>query len=495
MYSFLQRLGRSLMLPVAVLPAAALLMGIGYAVDPSGWGTNNPIAGFFVSSGNAIFGNLALLFAIGVALGMAKSRDGAVALAAVVGFMVVTTLLKPENVANLLHVKVEKVDPGFKTLGNNVLLGMIIGLISAWAFNKFHKTELPAVLSFFSGRRLVPIVVSAISLIVALIFLFIWPTLNGVLVGFGKWMIGLGAVGAGLFGFFNRLLIPTGLHHALNTVFWFDVAGINDIPKFNTKDAVKGVTGMYQAGFFPVMMFGIPGAALAMYHSAKTARKKAVSGIFLAGAFTAILTGVTEPVEFIFMFTAPALYFVHAVLTGLSMFIAATFHWTAGFGFSAGLIDFFLSFNNPNANQPYMLLVMGIIYFILYYIIFRAVIKWLDIKTPGRESDEEIVAMAAEDARSNTIEEGTVTDKTAPAGKYDALAQSVIAGVGGKENIETVTNCATRLRFELKDNALVDEAMIKRAGATGVMKVGRKNAQVIIGTHVQQVADVVDKYL
>lgn len=499
MYSFLQRLGRSLMLPVAVLPAAALLLGIGYAVDPTGWGANNQIAGFLISAGNAIFNNLALLFAIGVALGMSKSRDGAVALAAVVGFMVVTTLLKPENVANLLNVKLEHVDAGFKTLGNNVLIGIIIGLISAWAFNKFHTTELPAVLSFFSGRRLVPIIVSAISLLVALIFLLIWPTLNGGLVAFGKWMIDLGAVGAGLFGFFNRLLIPTGLHHALNTVFWFDVAGINDIPKFNTKDAVKGVTGMYQAGFFPVMMFGIPGAALAMYHSAKTARKKAVAGIFLAGAFTAILTGVTEPIEFLFMFTAPALYLVHAVLTGISMFIAATFHWTAGFGFSAGLIDFILSFQNPNANKPYMLLVMGLIYFVLYYVIFRAVIKWLDIKTPGRESDEDIAKMVEEKERNEAFEDEsanqTVSTQTTSSGKYDALVQSVIAGVGGKDNIETVTNCATRLRFELKDNSIVDEALIKRAGAAGVMKVGRKNAQVIIGTHVQQVADVVDEYL
>ncbi|MGK0553790.1 N-acetylglucosamine-specific PTS transporter subunit IIBC [Macrococcus capreoli] len=487
MYSFLQRLGRSLMLPVAVLPAAALLLGIGYAIDPTGWGVNNQIAGFLIASGNAIFGNLALLFAIGVALGMAKSRDGAVALAAVVGFMVVTTLLKPESVSNLMHIKLDKVDAGFKTLGNNVLIGIIIGLVAAWAFNKFHQTELPAVLSFFSGRRLVPIVVSGISLFIALIFLFIWPTLNGALVAFGKWMIGLGAVGAGLFGFFNRLLIPTGLHHALNTVFWFDVAGINDIPKFNTKDAVKGVTGMYQAGFFPVMMFGIPGAALAMYHSAKTKRKKAVAGIFLAGAFTAILTGVTEPVEFLFMFTAPLLYFVHAVLTGISMFIAANFHWTAGFGFSAGLIDFVLSFRNPNANQPYMLLVLGLVYFILYYIIFRFVIKWLDIKTPGRESDSEIDKMQ--------VSQHVNTQQTETEGKYDQLAQLVIAGIGGKDNIETVTHCATRLRFELKDNQRVDEAQIKQAGAAGVMKVGRKNAQVIIGTHVQQVADAVDRYL
>jgi len=488
MYSFLQRLGRSLMLPVAVLPAAALMMGIGYWIDPSGWGENNQTAMFFIGAGNAIFKNLALLFAIGVALGMSKSRDGAVALAAVVGFVVVTFLLKPENVANLLHIDKKDVDPGYDTVGNNVLIGIIIGLISAWAFNKFHKTELPAFLAFFSGRRLVPIIVAFIALFISLLLLLIWPTIYGALVSFGKSMVGLGAVGAGLFGFFNRLLIPTGLHHALNAVFWFDTAGINDIGKFQSREAVKGVTGMYQAGFFPVMMFGIPGAALAMYHSAKTNRKKAVSGIFLAGGITAILTGVTEPVEFVFMFIAPVLYFIHALLTGLSLFIAASMHWTAGFGFSAGLIDYFLSLKNPNANEPLMLLVLGAVYFVLYYFIFRFVIKWLDIKTPGRESDEEIEAMnREEEIRNNDLPNTTH--------KYNHLAEEIIYGVGGKENIETVTNCATRLRFELKDNTLVDEARIKKAGATGVMIVGRKNAQVIIGTHVQQVADVVDEKL
>ncbi|MCG7419743.1 N-acetylglucosamine-specific PTS transporter subunit IIBC [Macrococcus epidermidis] len=497
MYSFLQRLGRSLMLPVAVLPAAALLMGIGYWIDPVKWGADNQIAAFLIKSGAAILDNLAILFAIGVALGMSKSRDGAVALAAVVGFLVVNTVLEPASVSNILHVDPKEVPPGFDRI-NNVFVGILIGLISAWTFNKFHKTELPAAFAFFSGRRLVPILVSVFAMVLSVILLFAWPTLYGILIGFGKWMTGLGAVGAGLYGFFNRLLIPTGLHHALNLVFWTDVAGINDIPKFKSKDAIKGVTGMYQAGFFPVMMFGVPGAALAMYHSAKTERKKAVSGIFLAGAVAAFLTGVTEPVEFVFMFIAPALFVVHAILTGLSMFIAASMHWTAGFGFSAGFIDYILSLKNPNANQPLMLLVLGIIYFVLYYIIFRAVIKWLDIKTPGRESDEEIAKMVAEQKRNDAFENnGTSTEPVNKyqSGKYDTLAQSVILGVGGKENIESVTNCATRLRFELKDNSIVDEHLIKRAGAAGVMKVGRKNAQVIIGTHVQQVADVVDEYL
>lgn len=495
MYSFLQRLGRSLMLPVAVLPAAALLLGIGYWIDPTGWGANNPIAGFLIKSGGAILDNLGLLFAIGVALGMSKSRDGAVALAAVVGFLVVTTVLSQASVANLLHIKPEKVDMSFGKI-NNVFIGLLVGFISSWTFNKFHQTELPTAFAFFSGRRLVPILTSVFAMILSVILLFVWPFFFGLLVSFGEWMIGLGAVGAGLFGFFNRLLIPTGLHHALNAVFWFDVAGINDIGKFQSKDAVKGVTGMYQAGFFPVMMFGIPGAALAMYHSAKTERKKAVAGIFLAGAVAAFVTGVTEPVEFLFLFIAPSLYLIHALLTGISMFIAASMHWTAGFGFSAGAIDFLLSTKNPNANNPFMLLVLGLVYFVLYYVIFRAIIKLQDIKTPGRESDEDIAKMIAqEDADMGHTSSENVVVSTSQPGKYDKLAQSVISGVGGKENIESVTNCATRLRFELKDNSIVDENLIKRAGAAGVMKVGRKNAQVIIGTHVQQVADVVDEYL
>lgn len=495
MYSFLQRLGRSLMLPVAVLPAAALLLGIGYWIDPSGWGANNAAAGFLIKSGGAILDNLGLLFAIGVALGMSKSRDGAVALAAVVGFLVVTTVLSQDSVANLLQIKVDKVDLSFGKI-NNVFIGLLVGFISSWTFNKFHQTELPTAFAFFSGRRLVPILVSIFAMMLSVVLLFAWPFFFGLLVSFGEWMIGLGAVGAGLFGFFNRLLIPTGLHHALNAVFWFDVAGINDIGKFQSKDAVKGVTGMYQAGFFPVMMFGIPGAALAMYHSAKTERKKAVAGIFLAGAVAAFVTGVTEPVEFLFLFIAPSLYLIHALLTGISMFLAATFHWTAGFGFSAGAIDFILSTRNPNANEPLMLLVLGLVYFVLYYVIFRAVIKLQDIKTPGRESDEDIAKLIAQENAEMGNQTADVSHgSNVVTSKYDNLAKSIIQGVGGKDNIETVTNCATRLRFELKDNGLVDESLIKRAGATGVMKVGRKNAQVIIGTHVQQVADVVDKYL
>lgn len=491
MFSFLQRLGRSLMLPVAVLPAAALLMGIGYWIDPTGWGANNAAAAFFIKSGSAILDHLGILFAIGVALGMSKSRDGAVALAAVVGFLVVTNVLASDSVANLLGIKPEEVDRGFAKI-DNVFVGIIIGLIAAWTFNKFHQTELPAALAFFSGRRLVPILVAIFAMLLSLILLFVWPLVFGALISFGEWMLGLGAVGAGLFGFFNRLLIPTGLHHALNAVFWFDVAGINDIGKFQSKDAVKGVTGMYQAGFFPVMMFGMPGAALAMYHSAKTARKKAVAGIFLAGAVSAFLTGVTEPVEFVFMFVAPALYLIHAILTGLSMFIAATFHWTAGFGFSAGFIDYFLSLKNPNANEPLMLLLLGVVYFFLYYAIFRFAIKALDIKTPGRESDEEIAAMALSEGKEVGAADDTTTGRTH---KYDKLAERVIQGVGGADNVENMTNCATRLRFELKDNSLVDEQTLKRAGSAGVIKTGRKNAQVIIGTHVQQVADAVDKYL
>ncbi|KAA1038429.1 N-acetylglucosamine-specific PTS transporter subunit IIBC [Macrococcus equipercicus] len=493
MFSFLQRIGRSLMLPVAVLPAAALLLGIGYWIDPTGWGANNPVAGFLIKAGSAILDHLGMLFAIGVALGMSKSKDGAAALAAVVGFMVVTTVLSTASVANLMGIAPEQVNKGFEKI-DNVFVGILVGLIAAWTFNKFHQTELPAALAFFSGRRLVPILVSFFAMLLSLVLLFVWPFVFGALVSFGEWMLGLGAVGAGLFGFFNRLLIPVGLHHALNTVFWFDVAGIDDIKKFQSKDAVKGVTGMYQAGFFPVMMFGVPGAALAMYHSAKSARKKAVAGIFLAGAVSAFLTGVTEPVEFAFMFVAPALYFVHAVLTGLSMFIAASFHWTAGFGFSAGFIDYLLSLKNPNANHPLMLLVLGVIYFALYYIIFRFAIKVLDIKTPGRESDEEIAAMAL----SEGDEVGPADEVTADnlsSNKYDALAQRVIQGVGGPSNIEHMTNCATRLRFELKNNRLVDEQLLKQAGSAGVIKTGQKNAQVIIGTHVQQVADAVEHHL
>ena len=479
MMRYLQNLGRSLMLPVAVLPAAAVLMGIGYWIDYDGWGEGNIVAAFLISAGSAILDFLPVLFAVGVAVGMAKERDGAAALAGLVGYLVLTTILSTDNVAMLQGSEPDSVNAAFGNI-DNVFVGIISGLIAAAMYNRFSKTTLPDALAFFSGRRLVPIMTAATMLVISLVLLFVWPYAYGGLVAFGTAISELGSFGAGLYGFFNRLLIPTGLHHALNSVFWFDVAGINDIANFWSGEGEKGVTGMYQAGYFPIMMFGLPAAALAMYHTAKTKRKKQAASLLMAAAFASFLTGVTEPIEFSFMFLAPFLYVVHALLTGLSLFIASTFGWTAGFGFSAGFIDFFLSSRLPLANQPLMLIVQGLVFAVIYYFLFRFLIVKFDMKTPGREDEDETAETTTEPAMDAE-------------NRFAVMAREIYAGLGGDENVLSVDNCATRLRLEVKDAELVDEEKIKATGVPGVQIIGKNNVQVIVGTQVQAVADEVKK--
>jgi N-acetylglucosamine PTS system EIICBA or EIICB component len=482
MMKYLQRLGRSLMLPVAVLPAAAILMGIGYWIDPSGWGAGNPIAAFLIKAGGSIIDNIPILFAVGVALGMSKTKDGSAALSGLVGFLVVTTLLSPGTVAMLQGIEEGVVDPAFSNI-KNAFVGIISGLVAANMFNRFSEVQLPDALAFFSGKRLVPIMTSAAMLVVSAILFFVWPVVYGALVSFAEAIVGLGAGGAGLYGFFNRLLIPTGLHHALNSVFWFDVAGINDIGNFWSGNGVKGVTGMYQAGFFPIMMFGLPAAALAMYHTAKTKRKKQAASLLLAAAFASFFTGVTEPLEFSFMFLAPALYVVHAALTGISLFIAATFHWTAGFGFSAGFVDYFLSSRLPLANQPLMLLLQGLVFAVIYYVLFRFLITKFQLKTPGRE-DDEAIAEADEDS---VVAEGSKKER------FASMAAQIYEGLGGDENVSSLDNCTTRLRLEVNDMDKVDQAKIKATGVPGINVIDKHNIQVVVGTNVQFVADEMAK--
>jgi PTS system N-acetylglucosamine-specific IIC component len=477
---YIQRLGGSLMLPVAVLPAAAVLMGLGYWIDPSGWGAESPVAAFLIKAGSSIIDSIPILFAVGVALGMSKDRDGSAALSGLVAFLVVTTLLAPETVAMLKGIELENVQPGFDKI-KNAFVGIISGIIASSMYNRFSHVKLPDALAFFSGKRLVPIMTALAMLVVSLVLLFVWPPVYTALISFGEGISKLGAVGAGLYGFFNRLLIPTGLHHALNQVFWFDVAGINDISNFWKGEGVKGVTGMYQAGFFPVMMFGLPAAGLAMYHTAKTKHKKQIASLMLAAGFAAFFTGVTEPLEFAFMFAAPLLYLVHAVLTGISLAVAATFHWTAGFGFSAGFIDFALSFKLPLANQPYMLIVQGLIFAVIYYFLFRFIIVKFNLNTPGRGEELENEANGMQ-AAAASIEN-----------KYASLAAAIYTGLGGKENIVSVDNCATRLRLEVKNMDVVDQNKIKSTGVHGIKITGRESLQVIVGTNVQFVADELKK--
>lgn len=481
MMKSLQSLGRSLMLPVAVLPAAAILAGIAnWILGLVPGATANIIGTFLLNAGTAILDNLGILFAVGIAIGLSRDKHGAAALSGLTGFLVVTSLLSVDTVSGLLAIEPEAVDAAFEQ-NDNVFIGIVTGIVSAQMYNRFSRVKLPDAFAFFSGKRLAPIMSATAMVGVAAILFFVWPVVFGWLVAFGESILNLGSVGAGLYGFFNRLLIPTGLHHALNNVFWFDVAGINDIPNFLSGEGIKGVTGQFQAGFFPIMMFGLPGAALAMYHTAKTAQKKEAASLLMAAAFASFLTGVTEPLEFSFMFLAPALYVVHAMLTGISVFIAASFQWISGFSFSAGFVDFTLSLINPLANKPYMLIVQGLVFFVIYYVIFRFLIQMFNIKTPGREDEAAIV-------------EGTDGEKTgASIDKTAVMAAKIYEGLGGDDNVTSVDNCTTRLRVEVKDMEQVDEAKIKTTNIPGINIVGKHSIQVIVGTNVQFVADEILK--
>ncbi len=477
------------MVPVATLPAAAILMGIGYWIDPVGWGSDNALAALLIKSGAAIIDNMSVLFAIGVAYGMSKDKDGAAALTGFVGFLVVTTLCSPAAVSMIKGLPLEEVPVAFGKI-NNQFVGILVGVLSAELYNRFSSVELPRALSFFSGRRLVPILTSFLMIIVAFILMYIWPVIYGGLVSFGESIKDMGALGAGIYAFFNRLLIPVGLHHALNSVFWFDVAGINDIPNFlagqqaiDSGLATVGVTGRYQAGFFPVMMFGLPGAALAIYHCARKENKAKVAGIMLAGAFAAFFTGITEPLEFSFMFVAPVLYVIHAFLMAISVYIAASMEWISGFGFSAGLVDMFLSSRNPLAVHWYMLIVQGIVFFFIYYGIFRFTITKFNLKTPGRE--DEVIGDETADGYDEDI-------KTAPANSKEGIQQEArqyIAAIGGSDNLTGIDACITRLRLNVKDATVVNDAYAKRLGASGVIRLNKQSVQVIVGTRAELVAN------
>ncbi|WP_297406039.1 N-acetylglucosamine-specific PTS transporter subunit IIBC [uncultured Cetobacterium sp.] len=482
MFSYLQKIGKALMVPVAVLPAAAILLGIGYMIDPVAWGGNSAIAALLIQAGGAIINKMPILFAVGVAFGMSKDKNGSAALTGLVGFLVITTLLSPASVSQIMKVPLDKVSIGFSKIDNQ-FIGILVGVIASALYNKFSGVELHKALSFFSGKRLVPIIMSFVMIIVAFILMFVWPTIYDGLVTFGEYISKLGPTGAGIYGFLNRLLIPVGLHHALNSVFWFDVAGINDIPKFlggaqsiANGTAIKGVTGMYQAGFFPIMMFGLLGAAAAFVKTARPENKEKIKSIMIAAGFATFLTGVTEPLEFAFMFVAPGLYLIHCILTGISLFIAASMHWIAGFGFSAGLIDLILSSRNPLAVKWFMLIVQGVVFFFLYYFIFTFAILKFNLKTPGREIDEE-------NTNGGTKKKITTNDE---------LAAELLPLLGGADNLVVIDNCITRLRLEVKDNSLVQDDKIKKL-VSGVLKPGKNSVQIIVGTQVEFVAEALKR--
>ena len=407
---------------------------------------------------------------------MSDDQEGTSALAGLVSFLIFITVLKTDTVAALKGIDASEVNAAFSKMNlGNQFIGIISGIIGASCYNKFKNTKLPDALAFFSGKRSVAIVTGLVSLIGCGILFFIWPVIYSGLVSLGEGIVSLGAVGAGLYGFFNRLLIPLGLHHALNSVFWFDVANVNDLGNFWAGTGTLGQTGIYMTGFFPVMMFGLPAGCLAMYHTAKSKNKKMVAGLLFSAAICSFFTGVTEPIEFSFMFLAPGLYLIHAILTGLSLTILGLLPIRAGFNFSAGFLDLFFSSFTPLALNPWMLIPVGLVVGVVYYFVFVLAIKMFDFKTPGREDELEAVSNATGNMVSNK--------------GFDDMAKIILEGLGGKENIVTVDNCITRLRLEVKDITKVDEAKIKTAKVSGILKPGKNAVQIIIGANVQFVAD------
>jgi N-acetylglucosamine PTS system EIICBA or EIICB component len=464
----LQKVGGALMLPIAVLPIAGLLLRLGQPdlLDSAS----------VAAAGEAIFSNLGLLFAVGVAVGLARGNHGAAGLASVVAYLVATkgaevliavpgdALTDVSGRARELAIAAYKAHELAKL---NVPVGILAGLMSGALYNRFHNITLPSYLSFFGGRRFVPIVSGFGALLLALAFGTQWQHLEHGMDVLSRSVLHAGAFGLFAYGVLNRLLIVTGLHHIINNIAWFllgDYHGVTgDLKRFFAGDPSAGA---FMAGFFPVMMFGLPAACLAMYHTALPDRRRAVGGLLGSIALTSILTGVTEPIEFTFIFLAPALYAVHALLTGIAFVIMNALHVRLGFGFSAGLFDYVLNFNR--ATRPLWLLPVGVGYFALYYGLFRFVIVRFDLKTPGRERDEPLPGASAPPPER---------------------ARAWVTALGGAANLRSVDACTTRLRLVLREPSAVDAAALKQLGARGLVEPAAGALQVVVGTIADQLAE------
>ena len=494
-FAQLQRLGKSLMLPIAVLPAAGILLRLGQ--DDLLGRIKAPVIGPFFqamsAAGGALFDNLPLLFAVGVAIGFARKADGSTALAAVVGYLVMQAVFKTMS-PFVLEGVVDKA--GNQALINySVLGGIVVGLITAVLFDRYHTIQLPAYLGFFGGRRFVPIAVSLTILFVAFAMSYFYPIFNAGLTGLGKFIGGAGALGAFVYGFANRMLIPIGLHHILNSYIWFlygsytkpdGTVVTGELPRFTAGDPTGG---HLTAGFYPILMFGLPAAALAMIHVANKRQRKVAFGILSAAGLTAFLTGVTEPLEFAFMFVAFPLYVIHALLTGASLAIAYALDIHLGFSFSAGLMDLLLYGTAPAAKNVPLLIVMGLVFFVIYYVLFRfAITKW-NMRTPGREPEgefeaEESANLSAGPDSATAIPVGATPAAAGTAVLADSRAEQLIAAFGGRQNLVNVDACITRLRMEVADTSKVDADRLKALGAMGVIEVGT-SVQAVFGTQAE----------
>ncbi len=444
-----QQLGRALMLPIAVLPIAGLLLRLGQP-DLLNW-----VA--VAAAGKAVFDNLGLLFAVGVGVGLARENHGAAGLAALVGYVV--TMRAAET---LLHLA-----PGSLTKPS-IPVGLLSGIIAGVAYNRYSNINLPSYLSFFGGRRFIPIVSGVLGLVLGISLGFAWPFIEHGMDSASHAILGAGSIGLFAYGVLNRILIVTGLHHILNNFAWFilgDYKGATgDLGRFFAGDPSAGA---FMSGFFPVMMFGLPGACLAMYHTARPERRAGVAGLLLSLGLTSFLTGVTEPVEFTFMFLAPVLYALHAVATGLAMVLMNAFGVHLGFSFSAGLFDYVLNFTH--AQRPLLLIPIGIIYFLLYYVVFRVCIVRLNLSTPGREADDSLAQVSAPAA-------------------IGARGRSFVDALGGAGNLTEVTACTTRLRLSLVNNRAVDDSALVRLGSRGLLRSADTGLQVVLGPIADQVA-------
>lgn len=500
-FMFLQQIGKSLMLPVAVLPVAGLLLGIGSGLLNAEIAWIPPLIPQVMSqSGNVIFDNLPLIFAIGTTLGL-TGNDGVAALAAVVGFLVLQAAMGVMADVLWYHVSVERetlgvlaqaldydvsfarkivsTNAGIKTIQTGVFGGMFVGIVAAVIYKRFYKISLPPYLGFFAGKRSVPIITALAAIALGVLLSFVWPPIQEKINAFSMWAAYSSPVVAGTtYGFVERLLLPFGLHHIWNVPFFFEIgqyvnkAGelvTGDIPRFFAGDATAGILG----GGFLIKMFGLPAAALAIFHTAKPENRLKVGGIMASGALTAFLTGITEPLEFTFLFVAPMLYFIHAVMVGSAFAVINLAGAHIGYTFSQGAIDYMLFYALDT--KPWIVFVLGPVYAVLYYVVFRFFITAFDMKTPGRENESAAADGAAE-----------------PAG--GGMAEKLVAAFGGKANIETLDACITRLRLAVKDASKVSDDALKQLGASGVMRIGN-NVQAVFGTASENLKTDMEEYL
>lgn len=484
----LQRIGKALMLPVAILPAAGLLLAIGTAIQGESLqqylpfiqnGGIQSIGEMMAGAGGIIFDNLPIIFAMGVAIGLAGG-DGVAAIAAFVGYIIMN-----KTMGAFLHVSPDNVNDaasgyasvlGIPTLQTGVFGGIIIGALAAWCYNKFFNISLPSYLGFFAGKRFVPIMMALTSFVLAFPMALIWPTIQTGLNGFSEGLLDANTgLSVFLFGFIKRLLIPFGLHHIFHAPFWFEFGSwtnaAGDIIRGDQRIFIEQIregshltAGKFMQGEFPVMMFGLPAAALAIYHTAKPGSKKVVAGLMGSAALTSFLTGITEPLEFSFLFVAPLLFFIHAILDGLAFLTMYLLDVHLGYTFSGGFIDFVLLGVLPNQTNWWLVIPVGLVYAVIYYFVFRLLITKFNYKTPGREDKQ--------------VEASTATASELPFEVLDAM--------GGQENIKHLDACITRLRVEVKEKSKVDVAGLKELGASGVLEVGN-NMQAIFGPKSDQI--------